>query len=111
MLGTNAKVSRLRKVQSGVDAYGDPVFTEIEEQLPRALFAPGGTVEPRASGREPVVSEPTLYWRGQSPDVLSSDRLVVGGTIFEVQGEPAKWVGSRAGGLAVTLRVAEEGAA
>lgn len=101
-------VVRLRKEQTGEDRYGDPVYGDVESPLPGALFAPGGTSEPVGPGREPVVMEPTLYWRNQWPDVVASDRLRVRGRVFEVEGEPAEWRGKRVGGLVVTLRRVEE---
>lgn len=102
-------VSRLRKQQDGMDRYGDPIFVEVESRLPRALFAPGGVSEPVEPGRAPVVTEPTLYWRRQWPDVQASDRLKVRGRVYEVEGEPADWRGRSVGGLAVRLRRAAEG--
>lgn len=103
------RVSRLRKQQAGEDRYGDPIFEEVESALPRALFAPGGVSEPVEPGRAPVVTEPTLYWRRQRPDVRASDRIKVRGRVFEVEGEPSDWRGRSVGGLVVKLRRAEEG--
>lgn len=103
-------VSRVRLVQDGEDRYGEPVFTTVTTELPPALFAPGGTSEPIEPGREPVVAAPTLYWPRRWPDVMASDRLIVRGETYSVDGEPAAWNGSLAGGLVVTLYRAKEGA-
>ena len=42
-------------------------------------------------GSLPVVSQPTLYWRGQHPDIRSSDLLRVAGITYRVEGTPARW--------------------
>lgn len=102
-------VTRLRRAESGKDRYGDPVYEETSVELPPALFAPGGASEPVVSGREPVVTEPTVYWRGVWPDVVASDRLVVRGRVYEVVGDPADWRGNLVGGLVVRLMRVEEG--
>lgn len=104
-------VARLRLEQTGVDRYGDPVWEEVSEALPDGLFAPGGVEEPAVVGRAVVVSEPTVYWRNLWPDVVASDRLVVRGKTYTVEGEPADWRGARVGGLVVRLRLVEEGSA
>ena len=103
-------VTRLRRTQTGVDRYKNPVYSEVETELPAARFAPRGRIPSPEPGREPVITEPTLYWRRQWPDVDSSDRLVVRGQIYEVVGEPADWRGKSAGGLVVLLREAKEAA-
>mgnify|MGYP001176982780 CR=1 FL=1 len=104
-------VTRYRRVQSGADAYGTPIYTRTATALPPALFAPGGVSEPIEPGREPVVTEPTLYWPHNWPDVIASDELEVRGKRYAVIGEPADWRGSSVGGLVVKLKRAEEGAA
>lgn len=104
-------VARYRRTQSGTDGRGDPIYTRTKTDLPPALFAPGGISEPVEPGREPVVTEPTLYWRRQWPDVAASDELEVRGKRYTVEGEPAEWRGTRVGGLTVNIRRAEEGVA
>lgn len=85
-------VVRVRTLSGGVDAYGDPVPGErVEQELPPALFAPGRTSEPVQAGAMPVITAPTLYWRGQHPDVKARDQLIVGGWPYEVDGEPKVW--------------------
>lgn len=102
-------VTRLRRVQSGLDPYGNPVYTETSTALPSARFAPRDVIPSAEPGREPVVTEPTLYWRNQWPDVLPSDRLTVRGVTYAVQTDPADWRGDMVGGLVVKLRNVEEG--
>lgn len=101
-------VTRLREGVSGEDRYGNPVFEELEEELPKARFVPGGMIETVSPGRATVMLNPTLYWRHLWPDVAPSDRLVVRGDVYEVEGEPGDWQGKRVGGLVVQLRAAKE---
>lgn len=102
-------VTRLRRVQSGSDPYGNPTYTDTSTVLPSARFAPRDVIPSPEPGREPVVTEPTLYWKGVWPDVVASDRLTVRGVTYEVQSMPADWRGSTVGGLVVKLRDAQEG--
>lgn len=102
-------VTRLRRVQSGADRYGNPVYSESSESLPEARFAPRDVIPAAEPGREPVVVEPSLYWRGLWPDVSAGDRLVVRGVTYDVTAVPAEWRGQSVGGLVVKLRAAIEG--
>lgn len=102
-------VTRLRRVQSGTDRYGNPVFTESSSSLPEARFAPRDVIPSPEPGREPTVTEPSLYWKGLWPDVVASDRLQVRGVTYEVLAVPADWRGSTVGGLVVKLREVVEG--
>lgn len=85
-------VVRVRVESGGVDEYGDTLPGQRTLQdLPPALFAPGRTWEPVQAGAMPVITAPTVYWRGQHPDVKAGDKLVVGGWEYEVEGEPKAW--------------------
>ncbi|WP_168708054.1 hypothetical protein [Actinomyces procaprae] len=98
-------VVRVRAGPGTTDRYGERVpGPDVETELPPALFAPGGTSEPVTVGAAPVISSPTLYWRGAWPDVLASDRLRVHGTVYRVEGAPARWPS----GLVVTLAAATD---
>lgn len=85
-------VVRVRVEPGGVDEYGDTLPGQRTLlDLPPALFAPGRTSEPVQAGAMPVVTAPTVYWRGEHPDVKAGDKLVVGGWEYEVEGEPKVW--------------------
>ncbi|WP_160159503.1 hypothetical protein [Actinomyces culturomici] len=97
-------ITRVRDSEATVDQYGEPVpGAPVSEDLPPGLFAPGGTSEPVAAGTDPVVSQPTVYWRGEFPDVDPADRLVIDGRTYEVDGKPGRWPL----GLVVQLRLVE----
>lgn len=99
-------VSRVRGEASGVDRYGNPTVVDVEVDLPPAAFAPAGAPEVAEPGRVIVSTAPTLYWRGERPDVVASDRLRVRGVVYAVDGAPADWRdpwGSDLGGLVVRL--------
>lgn len=97
-------VTRLRTAPGARDQYGERMPGQtVEEPLPDALFAPGGTSEPVAAGSAPVLSSPTLYWPGQWPDITATDRVRVGATTYRVEGRPADWPM----GLVATLAAVE----
>lgn len=85
-------VVRVRVESGGVDEYGDTLPGQRTlHDLPPALFAPGGTSEPVQAGAMPVIVAPTVYWRGEHPDINAGDKLIIGGWEYEVDGEPKAW--------------------
>lgn len=52
------------------------------------LVQPGGSREPTAPGRQPVVSTWRLF---TTSPVAARERIVWNGRVFEVSGEPATW--------------------
>jgi hypothetical protein len=104
------QVVRLRRVKSGDDRYGNPIYTTTETTLTDlALFAPRDVLPPLEPGRSPVIVEPTLYWHNKWPDIAESDRVRVRGVEYEVLAVPADWRGGTVGGLVVKLRDSAEG--
>ena len=104
-------VTRRRQQQTGTDRYGNPVYGDVDTVLEeRAGFDPGGSREPVEVGRTQTVTTPKLYFRRQFPDLTPSDKVIVRGVIFDIQGDPADWrspYGSDVGGLVVELKRAE----
>ena len=99
-------VTRIRETVTGEDRYGNPTTEDVQAALPSAAFAPEGSPEVDPVGRVIVSQSPTLYWRMERPDVVASDRLVVRGVEYAVDGKPADWRdpnGSALGGLVVRL--------
>lgn len=85
-------VVQVRVEPGGVDEYGDTLPGQrLLADLPPALFAPGRTLEPVQAGAMPVITAPTVYWRGEHPAIKTGDRLIVGGWEYEVEGEPKAW--------------------
>lgn len=104
------KVTRIRREQTGVDRYSNPVYMTVETEISElALFAPKDVIPAMEVGRSPVIVEPSLYWFKSWPDIVASDRLRVRGVEFEVQSIPASWRGSTVGGLVVKLKDSTEG--
>lgn len=104
-------IYRHRRGKTGEDAYRNDVYGWTRTKLADGLFAPGGISEPIEPGREPVVTEPTVYWRNAWPDVIAADRIEVRGLTYDVIGDPADWRGTIVGGLVVKLKRSEEGVA
>lgn len=102
-------VTRIRATDSGTtDGFDQPIPGEpTETPIEGALFAPGGSVEPALPGAYPVVTSPTVYFRNAWPDIIATDQLRVRGALYDVEGDPAEWIGdstSHPGGLVVELR-------
>lgn len=94
--------SEPKKDQDGVVIPGSGIT--VSTDLSSALFAPGNTSEPVAAGVSAVISQPTLYWRGNvAVDVIPTDRLTVNGTTYMVEGKPAVWPL----GTVITLKAVE----
>lgn len=104
-------VTRLRRVLVGRDRYNQPIYDTVEEELPKALYAPRHVVPAVEVGRQPTIVEPTLYWPNLWPDVAADDRLRVRGREFEVNADAAEWRGHGVGGLVVVLKDSQEGVA
>ena len=102
-------VTRLRRIEVDRDRYNQPIYDIVEDELPKALFAPRHIVPAVEVGRQPTVVEPTLYWPDLWPDIEASDRLRVRGREFEVNAEAADWKGHGIGGLVVVLKDSTEG--
>lgn len=104
------EVTRLRREQTGVDRYNNPIFETVETVLPElALFAPKDVIPSAEVGRSPVVVEPSLYWWEAWPDIVASDRVRVRGVEYEVSAVPADWRGRTVGGFVVKLHDSTEG--
>lgn len=54
------------------------------------VFAPSGSTE-LTGGRDTVISQPTLYGVDPTLAITAFDVMVVGGTRFEVDGDPAEY--------------------
>lgn len=109
-MGWGEPVTRIRAEVVGEDRYGNPVTGDVESTLPSAGFAPEGSPEVDQVGRVVVTGRPSLYWRGEWPDVVASDRVRVRGVVYAVDGTPADWRdpwGSPLGGLVVRLKVSD----
>lgn len=97
-------VVRVRSTDGGRDRYDDPI-PGVDERvdLPPALFAPVPSSQQLEGGVDSTITEPTLYWRRQWPDVRVGDRLEVDGGVWLVHERPARWPK----GLQVTVKAPE----
>lgn len=101
-------VTRRRREQTGTDRYNNPIYGDVDTVLEeRAAFDPGGSREPVEVGREQVITTPKLYFPRQWPDLTSSDRVIVRGVEYAIEGDLPDWrspFGSDVGGLVVELK-------
>ena len=78
---------------SATDPYGDPVPGTYAKKLTLAgRFAPNNPSEPVEVGRNTVITNGTVYARTATvPDVLATDRAVIRGVAYEIDGEIGVW--------------------
>lgn len=80
-----------------IDIYNVPVPGEDDEiSIDQCLFAPGRTSEPVEEGRTPVLDEADVYAPAGTV-VLPTDRAMIRGDLWAVQGEPEDWSGGPGG--------------
>jgi len=73
------------------DQYGRPTKTWSAPVDAKAYaFDPGGSYEPFYTGREKVITTPTLL-APYSLEVSAQDRITVRGNLYEVSGDPSYW--------------------
>lgn len=97
-------VVRLRPGEGGKDRYGVPIpGALVPVDLPPGLFFPQGSADAIAAGVQGTVTEPTVMWPQQSPDVAVGDVLEIDGDRWRVHERPQDWPL----GLVVTLKGAE----
>lgn len=79
-------------VLDSTDAHGNPVkrWDEVGKPVGIYAFAPGGESEPIGAGHERLLSTPTIYVP-ESVIFHPLDRIEVRGTLYEVEGETARW--------------------
>lgn len=101
-------VIRLRHSPGGRDEYGDPIESTTERTtIDRVRIAPrtdSDTGEPSALGRHGVVVGWTLYRPGEPIDLRHDDQIEIDGDVFDIEGEPGAWHGSRVSGTQAALR-------
>jgi len=98
--------TRLR-APTTTDRYGTAVLdwdNATATQIVIRGFAPGMQAENNANGREGVTSVAGVYLY-PGADILATDRLIVRGRTYRVNGEPADWSHpqSRGGGVLVNV--------
>lgn len=105
-------VTRIRAGTSpGPDPYGNPLpGVDVQTVIEGAAFDPGGSREPVEVGRTQTITTPKVFFMDAWPDIVESDRLVVRGRTFTVQGRPPAWRSpwSGMGGLVVELQEVED---
>lgn len=83
------------RTQTGVDGYGDPVYSTTSVTC-KGAFAPSETGK-LTDGGQLVTSQPTVLFTGKDADnvaavVTSNSQITVRGKAYEVDGEPSDWV-------------------
>lgn len=109
--GAGETVTRLRPGTSpGNDRYGSPLpGADSTLLIPGCLYAPDASTEPVAVGRTAVVTSGTVYMP-VGVDLATTDRLMIRGVLYTVEGAPAVWQGMAFGGVAVSVKQVSENA-
>jgi len=91
------------------DAYGRPTKTwNAPVQKLAYGFDPGGSYEPFYTGREKVITSPTLY-APFSLQVGNQDKITIRGVDYEVSGDPAYWQSPSGAEIGVTVPLKKVG--
>lgn len=83
-------VTKITREQTGVDRYNQPVFEDVEADVPDVAVAPAGSSTDPQTGAVTTTRNTTLYL----PDGVTSapdDRWRVRGIVYAVTGASADW--------------------
>jgi len=87
----NGVIVRVRREQTGVDDYGDPVFgPETRVTLEGAFTAPRQSTDLN-SGRTGVIIGLTLF-AAHEYDLEHLDEIEVDGVVYAIDGDPGRWL-------------------
>jgi hypothetical protein len=87
----NCTASWVQRTVTGTDAYGNDLYGETTVSV-GAVFAPGSSSE-LIQGQDTVLTHPSLYLPLSSPPA-PTDRVVVDGVTYDVDGKPEVWPAS-----------------
>ena len=101
-------VTILTRTETGTDRYGKPVYDwpEPGAQVHGCAVAPRSSIEPAEIARTPVYEGLAVYMP-PGVSVTPYDRLVIRGTVYEVDGDPGDWrspYGAVARGIVVNAK-------
>jgi hypothetical protein len=80
-----------RKVESSVDEYGNPVYTQEEILVRDCLFWFGSTDEPVQVSRNPLDAKLTVVFP-KSVEILDGDEFEIRETMWVKDGEAQNWL-------------------
>lgn len=91
MIQPNCTASWVQRTVTGRDDHGNDVYTETDVSVD-AVFVPGSSSE-LVQGQDTVLTHPTLYLPADPPPA-PTDRVVVNGVTYDVDGTPQMWPAS-----------------
>lgn len=97
-------VTLVKRVKTGTDSYGDPVYTDDTSVVVRGAFDPHASTE----ANDQAITQPVVYLPPDT-DVSWLDAVVVNGQTYEVDGSPNNWIHPMTGwhaGVEVRLKSA-----
>ena len=116
MIPYTESVTVTTRTKTGVDAYGDPIYSTVST-VSQGIFQPSTGSKITASG-DVVTSQPQVLFTGQPADdvaaiVTSDSQVTVRGRTYIVDGEPGDWLSPTTGrraGLQIPLKLVTGGA-
>lgn len=81
----------LQSVTTTTDAYGDVTETTTSTDIDNCLFAPRSSTERTDPSTPAVIDGGAVYLPYGSPAIASTDRLVINGDTWTVEGMPGVW--------------------
>lgn len=101
---------QIRRAAAATDPYGDPIPGGYADHVALVgKFSPNNPAEAAEVGRNAVITGGTVYVRdlASPPDVVASDRAVIRGVTYEIDGDVGVW--RRSAGFAVQFAVKRAG--
>ena len=85
-------VTVTRREQTGIDAFNDPVYKDVDEDVPGVMPQPGATADLAAERPDGVTVDMTFHFpRGYSKS-LRGCLVTYGGRRYEVVGDPQPYL-------------------
>lgn len=100
-------VQFIHRTASGRDADGSTTFTDVTTPISGCAFDPGGSTE-IVQGGDVLTTQPTVYLPAGVVAPAVIDRVQVGSSVYEVDGNPNTYVNPRSGrspGTTVKLKL------
>lgn len=82
----------VRRVRSGTDAYGGPLWRDEEEEVPGVLVTPGSTSDLEASRPEGSTVTMTFHFPKGYGRALKGCSIEYGGGTYRVVGDPRPYI-------------------
>jgi hypothetical protein len=94
---TDRRVQRDQLGRPVTDRYGNDIYADVTFVVPNCSVEPRGTSSEENDQQQHVETGLTVFCGNPAVDVHATDRATIAGLTYEVDGEPARYTGSRFG--------------